>query len=150
MIVNDCWVPELTTFPKHSVKLFPGNFRQLWQYLALAQGNAYKPAKEPINYRGPSGNWTRHLQTEAPPPVSSYPARSFHITDIVSRKKIIYICSTRPQLVEYSFHAFHLICQLLLFICVCFFHGWSKNVETECQSAFELQHRSNSASIKSE
>ena len=35
---------------------------------ALAQGNAYKPTKEPINYRGPGGDRTHDLQTEATPP----------------------------------------------------------------------------------
>ena len=42
-----------------------------WTYLhicwfnfdALAQGNAYKPTKEPINYRGPGGDRTHDLQT---------------------------------------------------------------------------------------
>ena len=29
---------------------------------ALAQGNAYKPTKEPINYRGPGGDRTHDLQ----------------------------------------------------------------------------------------
>ena len=38
---------------------------------ALAQGNACKPVKEPINYRGPSGDWTRYLQTEATPTAAS-------------------------------------------------------------------------------
>ena len=35
---------------------------------ALAQGNAYKPTKEPTNYRGPGGDRTHDLQTEATPP----------------------------------------------------------------------------------
>ena len=30
---------------------------------ALAQGNAYKPTKETINYREPGGDWTHYLQT---------------------------------------------------------------------------------------
>ena len=52
---------------------------------ALAQGNAYKPTKEPINYRGPSGYRTRHLLTEATPPAASCSAISFHDTEIVSK-----------------------------------------------------------------
>ena len=43
---------------------------------ALAQGNAYKPTKEPINYRGPGGDRTHDLQTEATPPAASCPART--------------------------------------------------------------------------
>ena len=34
----------------------------------LTQGNVYKPTKEPINYRGPGGDWTHDLQTEETPP----------------------------------------------------------------------------------
>ena len=52
---------------------------------ALAQGNAYKPTKEPINYRGPGGDRTHDLQTEATPPAASCPARSLHATEIVSK-----------------------------------------------------------------
>ena len=54
---------------------------------ALVQGNAYKPTKEPINYRGPGGNRTHDLQTGATPPATSCPARSLHATEIVSKKK---------------------------------------------------------------
>ena len=49
---------------------------------ALAQGNAYKPTKEPINYRGPDGDRTHDLQTEATPPAASCPARTLHATEI--------------------------------------------------------------------
>ena len=49
---------------------------------ALAQGNAYKPTKEPINYRGPGGDRTHDLQTEATPPAASCPARTLHATEI--------------------------------------------------------------------
>ena len=52
---------------------------------ALAQGNAYKPTMEPINYRGPSGDRTHDLQTEATPPAASYPARTLHATEIASK-----------------------------------------------------------------
>ena len=50
----------------------------------LAQGNAYKPTKEPINYRGLGGDRTHDLQTEATPPAASCPVRSLHVTEIVS------------------------------------------------------------------
>ena len=52
---------------------------------ALAQGNVYKSIKEPINYRGPGGEQTHDFQTEATPPAASYPARSLHVTKIVSK-----------------------------------------------------------------
>ena len=52
---------------------------------ALSQRNAYKPTKEPINYREPSGYRTQYPQTEATLPVASCPARSFHATEIVSK-----------------------------------------------------------------
>ena len=56
-----------------------------FDFNALAQGNVYKPTKEPINYRGPGGDRTHDLQTEATPPAASCPARSFHATTIVSK-----------------------------------------------------------------
>ena len=59
---------------------------------ALAQGNAYKPTKEPINYRGPGGDRTHNLQTEATPPAASCPARSHHATEIVSKHTIPITC----------------------------------------------------------
>ena len=52
---------------------------------ALAQGNAYKPTKEPINYRGPGVDRPHDLQTVATPPAASCPARSLHATEIVSK-----------------------------------------------------------------
>ena len=52
---------------------------------ALAQGNAYKPTKEPINYRGPGGDRTHDLQTEATPPAASCPARTLHATEIAPK-----------------------------------------------------------------
>ena len=36
-----------------------------FNFSALAQGNAYKPTKESINYRAPGGDWTHDPQTEA-------------------------------------------------------------------------------------
>ena len=59
---------------------------------ALAQGNAYKPTKEQINYRGPSRDRTHDLQTEATPPAASCPARSLHATEIVSENTIPMTC----------------------------------------------------------
>ena len=52
---------------------------------ALAQEYAYKPTKEPINYRGPGGDRTHDLQTEATPQAASCPARSLHATEIMSK-----------------------------------------------------------------
>ena len=49
----------------------------------LAQGNAYKPTKEPINYRGPSGDRSHYLQLETTPPAASCTARSLLATEIV-------------------------------------------------------------------
>ena len=43
---------------------------------ALAQGNAYKPTREPIDYNGHGRDRTHDLQTEAIPPAASCPARS--------------------------------------------------------------------------
>ena len=52
-----------------------GDIHICWfNFDALAQGNAYKPTKEPINYRGPGGDRTHDLQTEATPPAASCPA----------------------------------------------------------------------------
>ena len=52
---------------------------------ALAQGNAYLPTKEPINYRGPGGDLTHDLQTGATPPAASCPARTLHATEIAPK-----------------------------------------------------------------
>ena len=61
-----------------------GDIHICWfDFDALAQGTAYKPTKEPINYRGPGGDRTHDLQTEATPPAASCPARSLHATEIV-------------------------------------------------------------------
>ena len=53
---------------------------------SLAQENAHKPTKEPINSRGPSGDRTHYLPTEPTLSAASCPARSFHVTEIVSNK----------------------------------------------------------------
>ena len=47
----------------------------------------YKPTREPINYRGPGGDRTHDLQTEATPPAASCPARTLHATEIASKKR---------------------------------------------------------------
>ena len=49
---------------------------------ALAQGDAYKPTKEPIDYRGPGGDRTHDVQTETTPPTASCPTRTLHATEI--------------------------------------------------------------------
>ena len=59
---------------------------------ALAQGNTYKPTKEPINYRGLHGDWTHNLQTEATPPAASCPAHSLHAIEILSKNTIPMTC----------------------------------------------------------
>ena len=59
---------------------------------ALAQGSAYKPTKEPINYRGPGGDRTHDLQTEATTPAASCPARSLNATEIVKKNTIPVTC----------------------------------------------------------
>ena len=59
---------------------------------ALAQGNAYKPTKEPINYRGPDGDRTHDLQTEATPPAASCPARTLHATEIAPKNATPMTC----------------------------------------------------------
>ena len=51
---------------------------------ALAHGNAYKPTKEPMNYRWPDGDRTHDLQTEATPPAASCLACSLQATEIAS------------------------------------------------------------------
>ena len=59
---------------------------------ALAQGNACKPTKEPINFRGPGGDRAHDLQTEATILAASCPARWLHATEIVS-KTHTHICT---------------------------------------------------------
>ena len=59
---------------------------------ALAQGNAYKPTKEPINYRGPGGDRIHDLQTEATPPAASCPARTLHATEIAPKNATPMTC----------------------------------------------------------
>ena len=64
-----------------------GDIHICWfDFDALAQGNAYKPTKEPMNYRGPGGDRTHDLQTEATPPAASCPARTLHATEIAQKR----------------------------------------------------------------
>ena len=66
-----------------------GDIHICWfDFDALAQGNAYKPTKEPINYRGPGGNRTHDLQTEATPPAASCPARTLHATEMRQKTQL--------------------------------------------------------------
>ena len=58
----------------------------------LAQGNAYKPTMEPINHRGPGGDRTHDLQTEATPPAASCPARTLHATEIAPKNATPMTC----------------------------------------------------------
>ena len=70
-----------------------GDIHICWfNFDALAQGNAYKPTKEPINYRGPGGDRTHDLQTEATPPAASCPARTLHATEIASKNATPMTC----------------------------------------------------------
>ena len=73
-----------------------GDIHICWfNFNALAQGNAYKPTKEPINYRGPGGDRTHDLQTEATPLAASCPTRTLHATEIASKNatpKVINCC----------------------------------------------------------
>ena len=70
-----------------------GDIHICWfNFDALAQGNAYKPTKEPINYRGPGGDRTYDLQTEATPPAASCPARTLHATEIAPKNATLMTC----------------------------------------------------------
>ena len=70
-----------------------GDIHICWfNFDALAQGNAYKPTKEPINYRGPGGDRTHDLQTEATPPAASCPARTLHFTEIAPKNATPMTC----------------------------------------------------------
>ena len=70
-----------------------GDIHICWfNFDALAQGNAYKPTKEPINYRGPDGDRTHDLQTEATPPAASCPARTLHATEIAPKNTTPMTC----------------------------------------------------------
>ena len=70
-----------------------GDIHICWfDFYALAQGNAYKPAKEPINYRGPGGYQTHDLQTEATPPAASCPARTLHAIELAPKNATPMTC----------------------------------------------------------
>ena len=67
-------------------RLCAGDVHICWfNFDALAQGNAYKPTKKPVNYIGPCEDRTHDLQTETTPPAASWPARTLHATEIVSK-----------------------------------------------------------------
>ena len=93
----DNWQPVLNAQVSISTPVYvnfelrpgAGDIQICWfNFDALAQGNAYKPTKEPINYRGPGGDRTHDLQTEATPPVASCPARTLHATEIASKTQL--------------------------------------------------------------
>ena len=70
-----------------------GDIHICWfNFDALAQGNAYKPTKEPINYRGPGGDRTHDLQTEATPSAASCQARTLHATEIAPKNATPMTC----------------------------------------------------------
>ena len=54
---------------------------------------------EPINYRGPGGDRTHDLQTEATPPAVSCPAQSLHVTEIVSKITIPVTCAMNRKII---------------------------------------------------
>ena len=60
-----------------------GDIHIYWfNFDALAQGIAYKPTNEQINYLGPGGDRIHDLQTEATPPAASCPTHTLHATEI--------------------------------------------------------------------
>ena len=66
-----------------------GDIHICWfNFDALAQGIAYKPTKEPINYRGPVGDRTHDLQTEATPPAASCPAQRFTLLKLRQKTQL--------------------------------------------------------------
>ena len=81
--MHGCKTPVCVNLELHSGA---GDIHISWYKLdALAEGNAYKPTKEPISYRGPGGDRTHDLQTEATPTAGSCPARSLHATEICKK-----------------------------------------------------------------
>ena len=109
----DNWQPvwnELVSISTHVCVNFElrtgvGDIHICWlKFDALAQGNTYKPTKEPINYHGPGGDQTHDLQTEATPPAASCPARSLLI-DIMED-----ICTPHWQIEKLFVLLFYIIC----------------------------------------
>ena len=90
------FVPEMVV-PSY-VAGFINSYIHIYIYIcwfnfdALAQINSYNPTKEPMGYRGPGGDRTGDLQTDAIPPAASCPARSLHATEIVSINTIPMTC----------------------------------------------------------
>ena len=96
-----------------------GDIHICWfDFDALAQGNAYKPTKEPINYRGPGGDRTHDLQTEATPPAASCPARTLHATEIAPKTQLQWRargCTGQlPTCLECTWCQFQHLCVLIL------------------------------------
>ena len=104
-----------------------GDIHICWfNFDALAQGNAYKPTKEPINYRGPGGDRTHDLQTEATPPAASFPARTLHATEIAPKNATpmtcpwlhwttdnLHLCLTRTEIIRWTGGIFSWTCSIL-------------------------------------
>ena len=68
-----------------------GDINICWfNFDALAQENPYKPTKEPINYRGPGGDLTHDLQTEATPSAARCPASTLHAIEFAPKKRNFY------------------------------------------------------------
>ena len=91
------WVWPTAAVLRHQISQFFTNpFQTLhfcWlNFDGLAQGNAYKPTKEPINYHGPGGDWTYDLQTEATLPAASFSVWSLHATEMASINTIPVTC----------------------------------------------------------
>ena len=90
---DTCEVPwHMDTHTPHTYYIYIYIYICWFNFDALAQGNAYKPTKEPINYRGPGGDRTHDLQTEATPPAASCPARTLHATEIAPKNATPMTC----------------------------------------------------------
>ena len=59
-----------------------------YKFVGLILMPWHRKTKELINYRGPGGDRTHDLQTEANPPAASCPAPSLHATEIVSKTQL--------------------------------------------------------------
>ena len=65
-----------------AIYIFVGLILMLWH-----REMHINPQRKPINYRGPGGDRTHDLQTEATPPAASCPARTLHATEIAPKKR---------------------------------------------------------------
>ena len=78
---------------KFELRLGAGDIHICWfNFDALAQENANKPTKEPIDYRGPGGDRTHDLQTEATPPAASCPARMLYAIEFAPKNATPMTC----------------------------------------------------------